>query len=153
MIVIGAVILVILAVIIAALLEKPSNSHQVNNKGVFSNLNKERSLPQKASIQVAASQILSEFKNNKIRAGEKYNGKRITILGCAADIDNSFGVLTVSINSCGGLLDLDYVIAEFPGHQKNKLAALNKGQRLAVDCTIVDGGNIIGVHGSNCTIH
>ena len=149
-IVIGALILVVLAVIITALLEKPSNSHQLGNNRDFNNPNKE---PQKASIQVTASQILSEFKNNEIRAGEKYNGKRITILGCAADIDNSFGVLTVSINSCGGLLDLDYVIAEFPGHQKNKLAALNKGQRLAVDCTIVDGGNIIGVHGSNCTIH
>ena len=149
-IVIGALILVVLAVIITALLEKTSNSHQLGNNRDFNYPNKE---PQKASIQVTASQILSEFKNNEIRAGEKYNGNRITILGCAADIDNSFGVLTVSINSCGGLLDLDYVIAEFPGHQKNKLAALNKGQRLAVDCTIVDGGNIIGVHGSNCTIH
>ena len=152
LIVIGALILVALAVIIAALLEKPSSNLQTGSKENYSYLDKERSTPQKTSMQVSASQILNEFKNNEIRAGEKYNGKRITILGCAADIDNSFGVLTVSVNSCGGLLDIDYVLAEFPGHQKSKLARLNKGQRLAVDCTIVDGGNIMGVHGTNCTI-
>ena len=151
-IVIGALILVALAVIIAALLEKPSSNHQTNRNETSYYSNKDSSIPQKGSVQVSASQILSEFKNNEIRAGEKYNGKRITIIGCAADIDNSFGVLTVSVNSCGGLLDLDYVLAEFPGHQKNKLASLNKGQRLAVECTIVDGGNIMGVHGTNCTI-
>ena len=152
LIVIGALILVALAVIIAALLEKPSSNLQTGSKENYSYLDKERSTPQKTSMQVSASQILNEFKNNEIRAGEKYNGKRITILGCAADIDNSFGVLTVSVNSCGGLLDIDYVLAEFPGHQKSKLARLNKGQCLAVDCTIVDGGNIMGVHGTNCTI-
>jgi uncharacterized membrane protein YvbJ len=152
-IVTGTLVLVVFAVIIAALLEKPSSNHPANSKESFNNLNKDISVLQKASIQVSASQILSEFKNNEIRAGEKYNGKRVSIIGCAADIDNTFGILTVSINSCGGLLDLDFVSAEFPNQQKNKLASLNKGQRIAVDCTIVDGGNIMGVHGTNCTIH
>lgn len=147
-VVVGIAILVTLIVILTAVFENSSKSSGFNNKPVSYqtyNTAKEYSF-----TGLNVSQILNEFKNNEIRAGEKYNGKRVWISGCAADIDNTFGILSVSLNSCGGLFDLDYVIAQFPQSQKSKLATLNKGQRIVVECTIVDGGDIMGVHGKDC---
>ena len=149
-VVVVVAILVILIIILTALFENRSKSSGFNNKTVsYHTYNAVKESPF-AGLNV--SQILNEFKNNEIRAGEKYNGKRIRISGCAADIDNTFGILSVSLNSCGGLFDLDYVLAQFPQTQKSKLAALNKGQRIVVECTIVDGGDIMGVHGKDCSL-
>jgi hypothetical protein len=152
MVVVGVAIFVTLIVILTAVFESKSKSSGFSNKQSSYHAVKENSFAGSASVQVNASQILNEFKNNEIRAGEKYNGKRVRINGCATDIDNTFGILSVSLNSCGGLFDLDFVIAEFPQTQKSKLATLNKGQRIVVECTIVDGGNIMGVHGKNCSL-
>ena len=152
MIVVGVAALVVLAIIITALIEKSSVLRKSADATNSYNVAKEESFTGSPSIQVSASQILSEFKNNEIRAGEKYNGKRVRITGCAASIDNMIGILSIYINSCGGVFDLDYVHAQFPDNAKSRLARLNKGERVVVDCTIVDGGDIMGVSGSNCVL-
>lgn len=103
-------------------------------------------------ISVSARQILKDFENNEIRAGDQYNGKRVRIAGCAAAIDNMLGVLSISINSCGGDFDIDYVHAIFPNIAKSQLSRLNKGQKVVVECTIDDGGDIMGVSASNCIL-
>ena len=136
--------------VLAALLEKIGSNSSMARKTETS-LSQEKSFSGNV-VSVTAKQILNEFKNNEIRAGDRYNGRRVLIAGCAADIDNSFGVLSVFINSCGGIMDLDFVHAQFSDNEKNKLSRLNKGQRISVECTIIDGGNIMGVSANNCNI-
>ncbi len=136
--------------VLVAFLEKiGSNSNMVRK--AETSLSKEMSFSGNV-VSVTAKQILNEFKNNEIRAGDRYNGRRVLITGCAADIDNSFGVLSVFINSCGGIMDLDFVHAQFSDKEKNKLSRLNKGQRISTECTVVDGGNLMGIVANNCIL-
>ena len=37
-------------------------------------------------------------------------------------------------------------------NQKDKIAKLNKGMRIRVECTIVDGGDWMGIKTKNCII-
>lgn len=140
-------------ILIAAIAEKKgvfSVRNSQTQKSVFSY--KPENTFSNPVVSVSANQILNEFKNNEIRAGEKYNGKRVRISGCVASVDNMMGILSIYINSCGGDFDLDYVHAQFPDNAKSRLTRLNKGERVVVDCTIVDGGDIMGVSGSNCIL-
>ena len=117
--------------VLVAFLEKSSSSSNMARK-IETSLSKEKTFSGNV-VSVTAKQIINEFKNNEIRAGDRYNGRRVLIAGCAADIDNSFGVLSVFINSCGGIMDLDFVHAQFSDNEKNKLSRLNKGQRVSVE--------------------
>ena len=49
-------------------------------------------------------------------------------------------------------MDLDFIHAQFSDNEKNKLSRLNKGQRISVECTVIDGGNIMGVSANNCNL-
>lgn len=135
---------------LVAFLEKIASNSSTSRKTETS-ISQEKSFSGTV-VSVSAKQILNEFKNNEIRAGDRYNGRRVLIAGCAADIDNSLGVLSVSVNSCGGIMDLDFVHAQFPDNEKNKLSRLNKGQRISVECTVIDGGDFMGVVANNCSL-
>lgn len=106
------------------------------------------------SIVTTASFLLNEFQNNEIRAGEMYNDKIVAFSGCVEAVDNSFkelGFLTASISGCGAL-KLDAITAVFPEYRKDQLIQLNKGQKVNIKCRIVDGGDIMGVHGTDCEV-
>lgn len=143
----GGIILAIVAAILAAIFmdssSVSSNSNQNKSDSVQTN---------SPSISVTAREIIRDFANNEIRAAEKYKGKRVVIAGCAASIDNNFGILSISINACGGDFDLDYVLAMFPSNERSQLASLNKHQKIAVSCRISDGGNLLGVQAEDCKI-
>ncbi|GEM_PF-3589179 len=146
----GIVGFLILLLVLAVIIEKNSFTFNSKSKPIQAEVLMQSKTP---VTSISAKQILSEYKNNEIRAGEMFNGKRIEISGCVANIDNTLGILSVYINSCGGPLDIiDFVHAVFPEKEKKHLSMLNKGQRVSVICTINDGGNIMGVHGDNCLI-
>ncbi len=146
----GIVGFLILLLVLAVIIEKNSFTFNSKSKPIQTEVLMQSKTP---VTSISAKQILSEYKNNEIRAGEMFNGKRIEISGCVANIDNTLGILSVYINSCGGPLDIiDFVHAIFPEKEKKNLSMLNKGQRISVICTINDGGNIMGVQGDNCLI-
>ena len=146
----GIVGFLILLLVLAVIIEKNSFTFNSKSKPIQAEVLMQSKTP---VTSISAKQILSEYKNNEIRAGEMFNGKRIEISGCGANIDNTLGILSVYINSCGGPLDvIDFVHAIFPEKEKKNLSMLNKGQKISVICTINDGGNIMGVQGDNCLI-
>lgn len=146
----GIVGFLILLLVLAVIIEKNSFTFNSKSKPIQAEVLMQSKTP---VTSISAKQILSEYKNNEIRAGEMFNGKRIEISGCVANIDNTLGILSVYINSCGGPLDVtDFVHAIFPEKEKKNLSMLNKGQKISVICTINDGGNIMGVQGDNCLI-
>jgi hypothetical protein len=146
----GIVGFLILLLVLAVIIEKNSFTFNSKSKPIQAEVLMQSKTP---VTSISAKQILSEYKNNEIRAGEMFNGKRIEISGCVANIDNTLGILSVYINSCGGPLDvIDFVHAIFPEKEKKNLSMLNKGQKISVICTINDGGNIMGVQGDNCLI-
>ena len=149
--IIGVVVAFLLILLAVALVEKTNSSGvtSIQQSALAHHQEKTFSNP---IVSISARQILNEYKNNEIRAGEQYNGKRVRISGCAANIDNTMGILSVFVNSCGGLLDIDYVHAQFPDNAKGQLSRLNKGQKVVVECTVNDGGDIMGVMASNCTL-
>lgn len=150
-IILGVVFTFVILILVVAFAEKP-NVHQTDSSwGNKTSLSQEKSFSSPV-ISVSARQILNDFKNNEIRAGNQYNGKRVRISGCAASIDNAMGILSVFINSCGGEFDLDYVHALFPNSAKDRLSRLNRGQKVVVECDIDDGGDVLGVSAENCIL-
>ncbi|WP_255369484.1 OB-fold putative lipoprotein [Fibrobacter sp. UWP2] len=150
-IIIGLVIAMMIVSVIIAFIEK-SNIEKSNYSYKTTQTRVQEKSFSSPVISVSAKQILSDFNSNEVRAGDQYNGKRVRISGCAASIDNMMGILSVYINSCGGDFDIDYVRAQFPNRAKEKLSRLNKGQKVVVECTIDDGGDIMGVAASNCIL-
>lgn len=150
-IIVGIIVIMAVVLIIAAFVERANTIESNNSYKTVGTPTRDNSFSAPV-IAVSARQILSDFNNNEIRAGDQYNGKRVRISGCAAGIDNMMGVLSISINSCGGDFDIDYVRAQFPNSAKEKLSRLNKGQKVVVECTIDDGGDIMGVAASNCIL-
>lgn len=147
MLLIGGIVLAVVVAIIAAVF--------LNRSPVSSANYEVKSYPSEtlsSTISVSARDIIREFSNNEVRAAEKYKGKRVVITGCAASIDNNFGVLSVSINACGGEFDIDYVLAMFPQNERNQLVSLNKHQKISVSCRVSDGGNLMGVQAEDCKI-
>ena len=148
----GIGIAIILIFIIVAFIESSNidkSNHTYKQQSNSAQQEKAFSLP---IISVSARQILKDFNNNEIRAGEQYNGKRVRITGCAASIDNTMGVLGIFINSCGGDFDIDYIHAQFSDNAKSRLSKLNKNQRVVVECSIIDGGDVMGVAAENCIL-
>lgn len=151
-VVIGICIAIVLVFIVVAFVESfnvDKSNHAYKQHSISVQQEKSFSSP---IISVSARQILNDFNNNEIRAGEQYNGKRVRITGCAASIDNTMGVLGVFINSCGGDFDIDYIHAQFPDNAKSRLSNLNKNQRVIVECSIIDGGDVMGVAAENCIL-
>lgn len=150
-IIVGLVIAMMIVSVIIAFIEK-SNIEKSNYSYKTTQTRVQEKSFSSPVISVSAKQILSDFNSNEVRAGDQYNGKRVRISGCAASIDNMMGILSVYINSCGGDFDIDYVYARFPDNARSKLAGLNKNQKIVVECTINDGGDIMGVFADNCIL-
>ncbi len=150
-IIVGICAIFAIILVVVALVEK-SNVVEANHTYKQHSNPVQEKIFSSPTISVSAKQILNDYDNNEIHAGEQYNGKRVRIAGCAANIDNSLGILSVFVNSCGGPFDLKFVHARFPDNAKKSLTSLNKGQRIIVECTIVDGGNVMGVAAENCVL-
>lgn len=114
---------------------------------------KQCSEPAKVEMNVSITELHNEFVQHEIRAGKKYNGKRIGISGCVGDIDGTYGEynMIVNIEECGRWFPSS-IPASMKRNQKDKIAKLNKGMRIRVECTIVDGGDWMGIETKNCII-
>ena len=114
---------------------------------------KQCSEPAKVDMNVSITELHNEFIQHEIRAGKKYNGKRIGISGCVGNIDGTYGEynMKVNIEECGRWFPSS-IPASMKRNQKDKIAKLNKGMPIRVECTIVDGGNWMGVETKNCII-
>jgi hypothetical protein len=114
---------------------------------------KQCSEPAKVEMNVSITELHNEFVQHEIRAGKKYNGKRIGISGCVGDIDGTYGEynMIVNIEECGRWFPSS-IPASMKRNQKDKIAKLNKGMRIRVECTIVDGGDWMGIKTKNCII-
>ena len=150
-IIVGTCVIFVIILVVVAFVEKASINRS-NHAYKQHSIPVQEKIFSSPTISVSARQILSDYDNNEIRAGERYNGKRVRIAGCAANIDNSLGILSVFVNSCGGPLNLKFVHARFPDNAKSSLTSLNKGQRIIVECTVIDGGNVMGVAAENCVL-
>jgi hypothetical protein len=128
-------LLLLLCVLLAMCSDDESSSASSSNSA---EVNKQ------PEITISAKALLNEYKNNELRAEQNYKGKRAQITGFVDAIDNTFDILTVNING-GGDWEWNDIHAYFSDNDKADVAALNKGQKITVICTIADGGDLGGI--------
>ena len=126
--------------------DSPSDSPEVNKQP-----EKSPEVSKQPEITITAKALLNEYKNNELRAEQNYKGKRAQITGFVDAIDNTFDVISVNING-GGDFEWTDIHAYFSDKDKADVAALNKGQKITVVCTIDDGGDLGGIACRNSKI-
>lgn len=94
---------------------------------------------------VTASQVLKDYKDNKIAADEKYKDKHVQVTGYVDSIGSgTFGGLYITIGS-GAQFEMTKVQCSFDDSYKAKLAKLKPGQKVTIK-GMIDGYNMnIGV--------
>jgi len=104
------------------------------------------------SITTTAKVLLREYKDNEVRAEVLFEDKQVSFSGCVESVDDLMLFYSVHINDCG-ILGSKTIKAIFPAKAKKDLATLIKGSKATITCTIVDGGNIMGVLAKNCSVN
>jgi hypothetical protein len=87
-----------------------------------------------ATTKVAINQLLEDYKANEVRADESYKGKYIITAGQVGDVKKDIlDDMYITLLPAGGNgLTIPAVQCHPPESEKAKLAALNKGQPVAV---------------------
>ncbi|MCQ2099027.1 hypothetical protein [Fibrobacter sp. UWH1] len=142
-IIVGIVLVLIIAVCVSMAVTVYEDS-KPNPDAIIHNAN--------GSITTTAKTLLKEFNDNEIRAGEMFNEKRVSFSGCVESVNDMLLFSTVHINNCG-ILGSKTIKAIFPTSAKKDLATLVKGNKATITCTIVDGGNIMGVLAKECLVN
>jgi len=104
------------------------------------------------SIVTTAKTLLKEFNDNEIRGAELFNGKRVSFSGCIESVDDMLLFSSVHVNDCT-ILGSKPIRAIFPSKAKKSLGKIKKNEKATITCTIVDGGNIMGVLAKDCEIN
>ena len=105
-------------------------------------------------IQVSMSDILSAYKNNEVRADNKYKGETIEVTGVVYKIGKGIWDIPYVLMGTGSEYEVPQLQAHFGGigddFMDSLLGQVNIGQRLRVVCKIEGGGSL--VNAQDCTI-
>jgi len=104
--------------------------------------------PAEPAISVTAAQLIQAYDANELSADQKYKGKVAKITGKVSSIQKMMGSSFITLGS-GKDFEVISVQAFFDESQEGKLASLQKGQQLTVQCTIDGKSMNIGVR--ECT--
>lgn len=99
-------------------------------------------------ISVTAAQLMSEYDANELAADQKYKGKVVKITGKVNSIQKMMGSSFVTLGS-GKEFEIQSVQAFFDESYEGKLAQLQKGQSLTIQCTV--DGKGMGVSAKECS--
>ena len=96
---------------------------------------------------VTAAQMLSDLKQNEMRAQKMYSGKWLMISGTLGNMDSDGKYFTLKGDDEFSLANVQCYL---PGDKKeefvNRLINMNKGQHLVVKGKVTDMGEVMGYH-------
>lgn len=101
-------------------------------------------------MEVQVHEILAAYKGNEVGADNTYKGKRVKISGVVDDVKKDIlDSLYVTVGT-GAQFEIPQVQAFFEDEMNDRLAKLQKGQRITVTCDI--DGLMMNVIGQNCQL-
>lgn len=106
--------------------------------------------PQPTPSAVTVRELVDAWDNNSIAADRKYKGRTINIEGHLESIDTIFGSVIVTLND-GSPISFTGVQCTLKGGQEDRMAQINKGERLVFRGTIT-GLNLIYVGADDCVL-
>lgn len=77
------------------------------------------------AIVITAEKLISDFKDNEVAAGGKYDGKKLEVTGTVSNISDTMGNITVSLK--GKEMELVTVMCSFK--EAKDVVSLKKGQK------------------------
>jgi len=108
---------------------------------------RQRAAAAAAEMRVTADQLAAAYDANEIAANKQYDHKKFIVTGRVSEIATAIGALDVTVTGPNG----GSVVCYFDKDANDQLAALEKGQRIAIEGT--GGGAPVGlVMMSDCTI-
>ena len=100
-------------------------------------------------VEISATKLAEEFKNNELQANEKYKGHDVVVTGQVNSIRESWGKIILSISADEfGLTSVDCMILP---EEKTKVINLQKGEKVKVKGT-VSGVKILNVSLENSVL-
>jgi hypothetical protein len=103
-----------------------------------------------SALNVSLGDLLSEYKDNEIRADGQYKGKRIRVSGTVGDVKKDILSSPYVIVGTGKQFEIPTVQCSLRSSEATKAAGLSKGSSVTVSGKV--GGLMMNVQLRDCTI-